>query len=68
MSVVKFVRTFLKGTAKVCVALTNGDILYEGTVRGLCWEHCAAGMLLVSVEGLGSEGDLILTVAKEAQV
>ena len=64
MKTTQFTLKYLTAEAVVTICNTKGSILYSGEL-GQLMVRLIRGTRVVSVEGLGSENDLIITVENE---
>lgn len=63
MTAFTFTANYLNENAKVCIVRgDNGDILYTGVIKDMPY-GVLMGRAFFSIEGLGSENDLVITVS-----
>ena len=60
MTVVRFLKDYLKDCAKITIIAENGDILYTGDVAS-CERKIIIRLYVKSISGIGSEDDIIIT-------
>ena len=60
MTVVRFLKDYLKDCAKITIVAENGDILYTGDVAS-CKREIIVRLYVKSISGIGSEDDIIIT-------
>ena len=65
MNTNKFLRHYLSMEARVTICNDRGSILYEGRLGDVPARLTNYYTKVKSVEGLGSQDDLIITVTKE---
>lgn len=61
MSTAEFATAYLAETAKVCIHLDNGDIIYSGEI-GQAPFRMLKHTEFKSLDGLGAENDILLCV------
>ena len=61
MTAFKFLSDYINGEATVCISNDKGSIRYEGKLNDMP-RWVISHMEFVSIEGLGSKNDLIITV------
>lgn len=66
MKTVQFVNGYLKGNARVTIAETNGDIIYNGEVKSLN-PTLIKKTNIESISGIGSDSDIIINVTRNGQ-
>ena len=62
----EFIETYLKQSAKITLALENGDIIFEGRVEEYD-ERQLKDFYVKEIYGLGSLDDIIIVITKESE-
>lgn len=65
MTLHEFLTKYLKSSAIITLSNTHGSIMYEGKVKDLPAQTLNVGYNIVSLEGVGSQKDIIIIVHQE---